>query len=379
MIGKFEGRGVLEFTADKFQGDYYQGEFKNGLKHGFGTYFFSNGDKFVGNYQYGKREGKGTYSFSNGKQSLVGTWSNNDFLTKNNNTPEFEQKNNDLKGVDLQKKKIDKLGSFELKNNVQNKSNLQNDKVVGKVRDAVAIVIGIQNYKNLPQANYAINDAIRFKDHAIKFLGVKPENVKLLSDTNAQRADILLAVKYWLPANVNPGKTDVYVYFSGHGLSQDQVKQQYLLPFDVNTDLLDETAINQKNLFKQISSAGGKSVIVFLDTCFSGVNRLGQTLVQNQRAVNMKRNIEGLPTGFSVLSASSNLQNAYGDENLQHGIFTFFLLNGISEAQNGSDSKPLTLGKLAEFVTHKTRSFALSINKQQDPKFIGDQQQLVVY
>ena len=40
MIGKFEGRGVLEFTADKFQGDYYQGEFKNGLKHGFGTYFF---------------------------------------------------------------------------------------------------------------------------------------------------------------------------------------------------------------------------------------------------------------------------------------------------------------------------------------------------
>jgi hypothetical protein len=379
MIGKFEGRGVLEFTADKFQGDYYQGEFKNGLKHGFGTYFFSNGDKYIGNYQYGKREGKGTYSFSSGKQSLTGTWSNNDFLTKNNNDSESELKNKDVKSLDLEKKKIDKLGSVEFKGDNKQKTNIQTGKVIGKVRDAVAIVIGIQNYKNLPQANYAINDAIRFKDHAIKFLGVKPENVKLLSDTNAQRADILLAVKYWLPANVNPGKTDVYVYFSGHGLSQDQVKQQYLLPFDVNTDLLDETAINQKNLFKQISSAGGKSVIVFLDTCFSGVNRLGQTLVQNQRAVNMKRNIEGLPAGFSVLSASSNLQNAYGDENLQHGIFTFFLLNGISEAQNGSDTKPLTLGKLAEFVTHKTRSFALSINKQQDPKFIGDQQQLVVY
>lgn len=379
IIGKFEGRGVLEFTADKFQGDYYQGEFKYGLKHGFGTYFFSNGDKYIGNYQYGKREGKGTYSFSSGKQSLTGTWSNNDFLTKNNNTPEFEQKNNDLKGVDLQKKKIDKLSSFGLKNNVQNNSNLQNDKVIGKVRDAVAIVIGIQNYKHLPQANYATNDAIKFKDHAIKFLGVKPENVKLLTDTNAQRSDILLAVKYWLPAQINPGKTDVYVFFSGHGLSQEQAKQQYLLPFDVNTDLLEETAINQKNLFRQISSAGGKSVIVFLDTCFSGVNRVGQTLVQNQRAVNLKRNIEGLPAGLSVLSGTSNLQNAYGDDNLQHGIFTFFLLNEISEAQNGKDTKPLTLGKLAEFVTQKTRSFALSINKQQDPKFIGDQQQLIVY
>jgi hypothetical protein len=105
MIGKFEGRGVLEFTADKFQGDYYQGEFKNGLKHGFGTYFFSNGDKYIGNYQYGKREGKGTYSFSNGKQSLTGTWSNNDLLTKTINAPESEQKNNDLKGIDLEKKR----------------------------------------------------------------------------------------------------------------------------------------------------------------------------------------------------------------------------------------------------------------------------------
>ena len=379
MIGKFEGRGVLEFTADKFQGDYYQGEFKNGLKHGFGTYFFANGDKFIGNYQYGKREGKGTYSFSSGKQSLTGTWSNNDLLSKNNNSYESDQKNNDLKGVDLEKKKIDKLGLVEVKRNITNKSNLQNSKVIGKERDAVAIVIGIQNYKHLPQSNYAINDAIRFKDHAIKFLGVKPENIKLLADFNAQRSDILLAVKYWLPAHINPGKTDVYIYFSGHGLSQEQAKQQYLLPFDVNTDLLEETAINQKNLFRQISNAGGKSVVVFLDTCFSGVNRLGQTLVQNQRAVNVKRNIDGLPAGFSVLSASSNLQNAYGDDNLQHGIFTFFLLNGISEAQNGAETKPLTLGQLAEYVTNKTRNFALGINKQQDPKFIGDQQQLVVY
>ena len=29
MLGKFDGRGILEFTADKYQGDHYQGEFKN--------------------------------------------------------------------------------------------------------------------------------------------------------------------------------------------------------------------------------------------------------------------------------------------------------------------------------------------------------------
>ena len=240
-------------------------------------------------------------------------------------------------------------------------------------------MIGVQNYKNLPHASYAVNDANQFKEHAVRFLGVKPENVKFLADSNANRADILLAFKYWLPAHINAGKTDVFIYYSGHGLSQEQVKQKYFLPFDVNTDLLEETAINQKSLFKQISQAGAKSVVVFLDTCFSGTNRMGQTLVQNQRAVNMKLNADALPAGFSVLSAASNLQVAYGDDSLQHGIFTYFLLKAISGEQSAQPSRQLNMGQLADYVTQKTRQFALNNNKQQDPKFIGDQQLAVVY
>ena len=379
MIGKFEGRGILEFTADRYQGDHYQGEFKNGLKHGFGIYFFANGDKYVGEYQYGKREGKGTYTFSNGKPALTGIWANNALVTKMTNAQDASKKVNDLQNPEFEKKKIETLRTSILKDGGFDKPEVKSTKVIGKLRDAVAIVIGIQNYKNLPHASYAFNDAIQFKDHAVRYLGIKPDNVKLLTDSNAQRADILLAFKYWLPAHINAGKTDVIIYFSGHGLSQEQVKQRYFLPFDVNTDLLEETAINQKNLFKQLSLAGAKSVVVFLDTCFSGANRGGQTLVPNQRAVNLKQNADALPAGFSVLSAASNQQVAYGDDSLQHGVFTFFLLKGIAAEQGTSQSKQLNLGQLADYVIQKTRLYALNNNKQQDPKFIGDQQQLVVY
>jgi hypothetical protein len=379
MIGKFEGRGILEFTADRYQGDHYQGEFKNGLKHGFGMYFFANGDKYVGEYQFGKREGKGTYTFSNGKPALSGIWANNVLVTKMSNAQDGSKKVNDLQNPEFEKKKIEALKASILKDRGADKSESQPIKAIGKVRDAVAIVIGVQNYKNLPNANYASNDAIQFKDHAIRYLGVKPENVKLLTDNQAQRADILLAFKYWLPAHINAGKTDVIIYFSGHGLSQEQVKQRYFLPFDVNTDLLEETAINQKNLFKQISQVGARSVVVFLDTCFSGVNRGGQTLVQNQRAVNVKQAADALPVGFSVFSASSNQQVAYGDDSLQHGVFTFFLLKGISAEQGLHSTRQVNLGQLADYVTQKTRQFALNNNKQQDPKFTGNQQQLVVY
>jgi len=79
------------------------------------------------------------------------------------------------------------------------------------------------------------------------------------------------------------------------------------------------------------------------------------------------------------LSAASNQQVAYGDDSLQHGVFTFFLLKAISGEQSNQQSKQMNLGQLADYVTQKTRQFALNNNKQQDPKFVGDQQQLVVY
>lgn len=40
-------------------GDRYEGEFKDCLKHGFGTERFANGDIYVGSYLQGKPEGYG--------------------------------------------------------------------------------------------------------------------------------------------------------------------------------------------------------------------------------------------------------------------------------------------------------------------------------
>ena len=52
-------------------------------------------------------------------------------------------------------------------------------------RDIVAIIVGIQNYKRIPKAEYASDDAQDFYDYAIRALGVKPENIKLLLDDGA--------------------------------------------------------------------------------------------------------------------------------------------------------------------------------------------------
>ena len=345
--GKFEGRGILEFTADKYQGDYYQGEFKNGLKHGFGIYYFANGEKYVGQYQFGKRQGKGTYSFPNGKPALSGNWSNNQFV-------------NPVSQV--QARPVNTVETF-----------------VAKPRDAVALVLGIQNYQRLPGASFAANDAMQFREHAIKYLGVPVDNTKLLIDADAQRAGILLALKYWLPAHVNAGSTDVYVFFSGHGLLREPDKQYYWLPQDVNTDLLEDTGINQKALLAMLGRSGAKSVTVFMDSCFSGNTRQGQVLQQHQRAVTLKTGADSLPAGVSILSAVNSGQIAYADESLQHGVFSHYLLKGLAGESDSNQDRQINLGELADYVSRQTSRHALGMHKQQDPQLSGDRQHVLAY
>jgi hypothetical protein len=55
------------------------------------------------------------------------------------------------------------------------------------------------------------------------------------------------------------------------------------------------------------------------------------------------------------------------------------LLKAISGEQSAQPTRQLNMGQLSDYVTQKTRQFALNNNKQQDPKFIGDQQLAVVY
>jgi hypothetical protein len=379
--GKFEGRGILEFTADKYQGDYFQGEFKNGLKHGFGIYFFANGEKFAGQYQFGKRQGKGTYSFANGKPPLTGIWSNNQWVSPGNTVIESKNSSDQMQAVSSEavKKKTEVPAVDKPRVRVEPRPVSTVDTLVAKPRDAVAIVLGVQSYQRLPLASFAANDARQFRDHAIKYLGVPANNTQLLIDADAQRTGILLALKYWLPAHVNAGSTDVYVFFSGHGLLRESDKQYYWLPQDVNIDLLEDTGLNQKVILALLSRSGAKSVTVFMDSCFSGNTRQGQVLQQHQRAVSIKSSADSLPPGVNLLSAVSSGQIAYADEALQHGIFSHYLLKGLAGESDGNHDQQIHLGELADYVSRQTSRHALGLHKQQDPQLSGDRQHLVVY
>jgi len=51
----------------------YEGERKNGKRHGQGTYTFANGNKYVGEWKDDKFHGQGTFTWANGDQ-YIGEW-----------------------------------------------------------------------------------------------------------------------------------------------------------------------------------------------------------------------------------------------------------------------------------------------------------------
>ena len=87
--------------------------------------------------------------------------------------------------------------------------------------DALAVVIGIENYQYVPDATYAYNDAEVFREYLSQTLGFKKQRIKLATNSRATQAEInkLLGSNGWLSRNIIKAKSDVVVYFSGHGIA----------------------------------------------------------------------------------------------------------------------------------------------------------------
>ena len=244
-------------------------------------------------------------------------------------------------------------------------------------RDAVAVVIGIANYKSLPKADFANDDARAFYDYAIRALGIKPENIKLLVDSDAEEAEILKTFRTWLPSRVK-STTDVYVFYSGHGLPMPDGKGLYLVPPRADREVIDDTAIPFSKLNAAITLAKPKSVTIFLDSCYSGQARSGETLVANARPVQLKSDSRYFPENFTVITASQNDQISSSNPELQHGIFSYYLMKGMEgDADSNKDGK-ITLGEMQTYLTENVGRHAAMMSRKQEPQLIGDVNRVLV-
>ena len=245
-------------------------------------------------------------------------------------------------------------------------------------RDAVAIIIGIEKYKRVAKADFANADAQVFYDYASRALGIKPENIKLLLDEGADDVEIYKAFQNWLPVKVKKGKTDVYVFYSGHGYPGQDGNSLYILPHGADKDLISKTAINQQEIVSAIQNAQPRTVTMFLDSCYSGQTRGGDVLIAGARPIAPKTSTNSYPPNFTVISASSNDQISSASPELKHGIFSYFLMKGMEGYADQNKDGKITVAEIQEYLTDMVGRQAMGMNRKQQPQLFGDADRVLV-
>mgnify|MGYP001379464126 CR=1 FL=1 len=83
---------------------------------------------------------------------------------------------------------------------------------------ALAIILGISDYLNVPEAKFADKDAEMFLQFSENILGINSDNIKLLINEKASRTEITKAIKLWLKSKSYDNSRELYLFYAGHGI-----------------------------------------------------------------------------------------------------------------------------------------------------------------
>ncbi len=240
----------------------------------------------------------------------------------------------------------------------------QDDGPLEVYKKSHAVVIGIDQYQSLPQLGGAVRDAQKVAD-ALKEQGFL---VTLLLNGQATRAAITKLVGDQLPGQVGP-QDRVLIYFAGHGLSRGEGESAmgYLMPVEAQRDSPASTAISMAELQRWFAQYPAKHVLYVADACYSGLSIGTRAVGLSPETKHYLREITQRPVRVALTAGSSG-QEAH--EHMGHGLFTYFLLQGLGGAADGNSDGVVTTDELAAFIKPSVAGVAASqYHAQQHPQF----------
>jgi uncharacterized caspase-like protein len=240
-----------------------------------------------------------------------------------------------------------------------------------------ALLVGVNDYPGeIQDLRFARNDARSVKDLLISSAGFAEDHIKLLTDdgvgeTRATKANIFAAIDQYLATRVQPGH-QVIVFFAGHGIAQGlgQEARSYFLPVDVEAqtkESLTRTAIDLEDLGRKLSTLKASQFTVFVDACredpFPGRGLKGNTMTdvmaRGLRIVRVNTTpqapLAAPPTSVVFYSCRIG-ERAYENPELQHGIFTYYILRGIRELA-ARPAGGVEAGQLAGYLSTNVRKW----------------------
>ncbi len=236
------------------------------------------------------------------------------------------------------RKKADRLKATLPGYNGTDVSTISDDAALNQpprpIKDKWALVVGISNFKD-PSINlcYAAKDATDFKNYLIKEAGFAPDHVRLLTDAQATRENIVgnLGEK-WLSRMAGPDDL-VVLYMSSHGSAPDKnVNANFIVTYEGTKENLVFSGIPMQWLTVGIQEVlHADRTLLLLDVCHGGA-------ISGAKA--LKREFEFVPStinvgpGQLILVSSMDDQISWESKRYHNGVFTHYLLEGLRKNDN---------------------------------------------
>jgi uncharacterized caspase-like protein len=210
---------------------------------------------------------------------------------------------------------------------------------------SVAVIIGNRDYSKLPLSETSQNDAGAIYAFLTEHMGIRDDNI--IDVRNAKKADLerLFGATPGIDGDLarlvrsNPDAR-VFVYYSGHGATDNAETETYLLPVDAEPYREELGGYKLSTLYANLAKLDAKSVLVLLETEF-GQDHGAYVLPPNlPETTNQALPRAPLPN-LSVMVASDRGQRTLMDSTYDIGLFTRYLIDGLA---GSADLRPIGNG-----------------------------------
>ncbi|HEY6085835.1 MAG TPA: caspase family protein [Nitrospira sp.] len=224
-----------------------------------------------------------------------------------------------------------------------------------------AVVIGISQYKAVQPLRYADKDALAFHEYLTNQIGIPKEQTTLLLNEQAT----LINLKRTLGTDLRrkAGEKDtVIVYYAGHGAPEadasagdDDGLEKYIVPFDADPRDLYTTGLPMREIETIFQRLMPERIIFISDSCYSGATAGRTFATASRRAVVSENFLSRLSKGRGriVLSASKASEVSEEREDLAHGVFTYYLLEGLRGKADADHDGMITVDEVYGYVSKK--------------------------
>jgi len=249
--------------------------------------------------------------------------------------------------------------------------------------DAVALVIGNQDYltHDVPKVEFAQRDAAVVKEYLVKSLGYREENIIYLFNATRAQMDAALGTaanhQGRLFSYVKPGRSEVFVYFSGHGAPDPSDKKGYLVPVDADPAFINLNGYSLETFYKNLNKLPATFVTVVVDACFSGASESGMLLRNASPVFIQVENPALAATNAVVFTSAGGDQISSWYPEKRHSLFTYFFLKGLSGAADANSDHKVTVAEMNTFINDQVPYLARRLhNREQTPLLLPSAEML---